>query len=204
MKRFIPQGDKIIVTEASFIAPQNSEGFTANQRYDLYCVSTSPKIHHGFTSFFNHKEGDPVYGLAENDDGVEFLVGNIDAKINSHVGRRLFSELVVFNVESSYDNHRAQKKSMRFRHMLIRAFVKLGYSYGWCDTKKRASCFTINRKRGYKHSIHNINEWARQMASPYFTEDGSLDRHSFMIGTPDHEINQEFFDELAYEELSSW
>lgn len=183
MKTFIPKGDKFIITSASFIAPQTVCGFIANNRYTLdQCISDI--------------KGDCIHGSALNHEGEWWL---IDKAYNGP-----FDEKVVIQVHESYDNHAAQKKALRHRHMLIRAFVKLGHSYGWCDTKKSATCFIINRKRGDKSFIHNINEWARRVAAPYFNEDGSLDRQSFMIDAPDHEINQDFFDELAYECLTNW
>lgn len=197
MKTFIPKGDKFIITSASFIAPQSIDGFTANKRYQLYNVSYGD-IRYGFSH--STSKDLPIYGLALNDDGVEFLVGNIG--LRSHVGRRLFSELVVFNIESSYDNHRAQKKALRHRHMLIRAFVKLGHSYGWCDSKIKRTCFNINRKRGNKYETHTLKEWARQMAAPYFNDDGSLAKIDYMIDEQDHEIDQEFFDAMAEEDLN--
>lgn len=183
MKTFIPKGDNFIVTAASFIAPESESGFTANQRYDLERCNADI-------------DGNVVYGFSEDDDGIETYIAN------DRLGP--FSELVVFQVRDSYDNHRAQKKALRFRHMLIRAFVKLANRYGWCDTKKWPTCFIINRKRGGKYVTHTIKDWARQMAAHYFNADGLLDRQSFMIDIPDHEINQEFFDELAYEYLTNW
>lgn len=183
MKTFIPKGDKFIITAASFIAPQTVCGFIANNRYTLdQCVADI--------------KGGCIHGSALNHEGEWWL---IDKAYNGP-----FDEKVVIQVHESYDNHRAQKKALRHRHMLIRAFVKLGHSYGWCDSKIKRTCFNINRKRGNKHETHTLKEWARQMAAPYFNDDGSLAKAAYMIDAPDHEINQEFFDEMAEEDLSNW
>jgi len=183
MKTFIPKGDKFIITSASFIAPQSINGFIANKRYSLEGCKAD-------------NQGRVIYGLAVNDDGQEHYVDNITS--------RTFSEFAVANVHSSYNNHAAQKKALRHRHMMIRAFVKLGHSYGWCDSKIKRTCFNINRKRGNKRETHTLKEWARQMASPYFNDDGSLAKVDYMIEEPDHEIDQEFFDAMAEEDLSNW
>lgn len=171
MKRFIPQGDKIIIKAASFIAPESESGFTANQRYDLErCKADS--------------DGNVVYGFAEDNDGIETYISN------DRLGP--FSELVVFNVESSYDNHRAQKKALRFRRMAIRAYVSVGA--GWLDTKNNP--YAISKKR--------LKQLGREWAKTIISHDGKLEREAYMIDTPDHEIDQYFFDEMAWEELSCW
>lgn len=171
MKRFIPKGDKIIITAASFIAPESESGFTANQRYDLdRCKADG--------------EGNVFYGFAEDDEGIETYISN------DRLGP--FSELVVFNVESSYDNHRAQKKALRFRRMAIRAYVSVGT--GWLDTKTNP--YAISKKR--------LKQLAREWAETIINADGSIDRESYMIDTPDYEIDQAFFDEMVWEELSCW
>jgi len=183
MKTFIPKGDKFIITSASFIAPESVDGFTANLRYSL-------------NRCYADIEGSVTYGFCDDDSGIETYIGN------DRLGP--FDEMLVFNIESSYDNHAAQKKALRHRHMLIRAFVKLGHSYGWCDSKIKRTCFNINRKRGNKYETHTLKEWARQMAAPYFNDDGSLANIDYMIETPDHEITQDFFDEMAEEDLTNW
>lgn len=171
MKRFIPQGDKIIITAASFIAPESESDFTVNHRYILErCKSDN--------------DGNVVYGFAEDDNGFETYIGN------DRLGP--FSELVVFNVESSYDSHRAQKKALRFRRMAIRAYVSVGAA--WLDTKQNPDA--ISKKR--------LKSLAREWARTIITDDGKIDRESYMIDTPDHEIDQRFFDEMVYEELSCW
>lgn len=183
MKTFIPKGDKFIITSASFIAPQTVCGFIANNRYTLdQCISDI--------------KGDCIHGSALNHEGEWWL---IDKAYNGP-----FDEKVVIQVHESYDNHAAQKKALRHRHMLIRAFVKLGHGYGWCDSKIKRTCFNINRKRGNKHETHTLKEWARQMAAPYFNDDGSLAKVDYMIDEQDHEIDQEFFDAMAEEDLSNW
>lgn len=171
MKRFIPQGDKFIITSASFIAPQTVCGFIANNRYTLdECVAD--------------RNGECIMGRALSHEGEWWLVDN------AYSGP--FDEKVVIQVHELYDNHRAQKKALRFRRMAIRAYVSVGSS--WLDTKCNPNA--ISKKR--------LKALAREWASTIINDDGKIDRESYMIDTPDHEIDQAFFDEIVYEELSCW
>lgn len=173
MKRFIPRGDKFIITSASFIAPQTICGFAANKRYTLdACIAD--------------RDGNCILGSALSDDGEYWLIDK------AYYGP--FDEKVVLQVHESCDNHRAQKKAMRFRRMAIRAYVSVGLMNGWTDTKLNPNA--MSKKR--------IKALAREWAATIITESGEIDRISYMIETPDHEINQHFFDEIVYEELSCW
>lgn len=171
MKTFIPKGDKFIVTAASFIAPSNVGAFIANRRYTLESCRAD-------------NNGSVVSGLAIDEAGNEFWISNGAV--------RVFPEIVVFQVQDSFDNHRAQKKALRFRRMAIRAYTSVGA--GWLDTKHNPNA--ISKKR--------LKALAREWAETIITPDGKLDRESYMIETPDHEVDQCFFDEMVYEELSCW
>lgn len=165
MKQFIPQGPQHIVTRASFMATRTDERTTRNQRYDLVWIQLN-------------SNGIPTGGQFLGDDG------------NWHPFHEfIFPERCPIRIEGSFDNWKVQKRRLRYRRMMIHAFMK----HLIIGTDVNPYSFTSKKQ---------AKQAARYLADQYFNEGGDLISH--FIDVPEHQIDQQFFDWLAYEELSCW
>lgn len=165
MKQFIPQGPQHTVIRASFLAPCNDERTTRNRRYVLKWIQLD-------------KNGIPTGGQFFGDDG------------NWHTFHEfMFPERCPIRVDESFDNWKIQKRRLRYRRMMIHAFMKhfvIGTS---------VNPYSFRSKKQAKRT-------ARDLSDQFFNESGDLIAH--FIDSPEHQIDQRFFDWLALEELSCW
>lgn len=113
-------------------------------------------------------------------------------------------ERLVIREEKTYDKEAVKRKIKRYRRMLIRAFYRAAKANGWNDSK--VNPWVFSHKPG---QLHNCKEWARMMAEPFFSNDGTIYPGTLLTDELESckpwQVDQALFDWFAEEEIdASW